>query len=52
MHNSANTDATAEARGSPLSPKGYTAEGDVKLRGIDALPALIDDAPSRPTCRC
>jgi len=41
----AGVDATAEARGSPLSPKGYTAEGDVKLRGVDALPALIDDAP-------
>jgi len=37
--------ATAEAKGSPLAPKGYTAEGDVVVRGFDALPALVGDAP-------
>jgi hypothetical protein len=37
--------ATAEAKGSPLTPKGYTAEGDVVVRGFDALPALLGDAP-------
>jgi hypothetical protein len=38
-------EATAEARGSPLSPKGYTAEGDVTVRGFDALGSLLGDAP-------
>jgi putative peptidoglycan binding protein len=37
--------ATAEAKGSPLSPKGYTAEADVVVRGFDALPALLGDSP-------
>jgi hypothetical protein len=37
--------ATAETKGSPLAPKGYTAEGDVVVRGFDALPALVGDAP-------
>ena len=37
--------ATAEAKGSPLAPKGYTAEADVVVRGFDALPALVGDAP-------
>jgi hypothetical protein len=37
--------ATAEAKGSPLAPKGYTAEGDVVVRGFDALPALVEDSP-------
>lgn len=37
--------ATAEAKGSPLSPKGYTAEADIVVRNFDALPALLDDAP-------
>lgn len=37
--------ATAEARGSPLSPKGYTAEADIVVRGFDALPTLLGDAP-------
>src|SRR5260370_34286218 len=41
-------EATAEARGSPLSPKGYTAEGDVIVRGFDALPSLVGDAPVAP----
>jgi hypothetical protein len=38
-------EATAEAKGSPLSPKGYTAEGDVTVRGFDALANLVGDAP-------
>lgn len=38
-------DATAEATGSPLSPKGYAAQGNVAVRGFDALPALVDGAP-------
>ncbi len=38
-------EATAEARGSPLAPKGYTAEGDVTVRGFDALPSVVGDAP-------
>lgn len=37
--------ATGEARGSPLSPKGYTAEADVVVHGFDALPGLLGDAP-------
>lgn len=38
-------DATAELRGSPLAPKGYAAEGEVAVRGFDALPDLIGAAP-------
>jgi hypothetical protein len=38
-------EATAEAKGSPLSPKGYTAEGDVTVRGFDAVPNLVGDLP-------
>jgi len=34
-------EAKAEAKGSPLSPKGYTAEGDVLVRGLDAAPRLV-----------
>ncbi len=41
-------DATAEARGSPLSPKGYSAQGDVAVRGFEALPRLIGDATFTP----
>jgi len=37
--------ATGEAKGSPLSPKGYTAEADIVVRGFDALPGLLGDAP-------
>ena len=37
--------ATGEAKGSPLSPKGYTAEADVVVRGFDALPGLLGDSP-------
>ena len=33
-------DLTAEAKGSPLAPKGYTASGDVAVRGFDAIPKL------------
>jgi len=32
-------EATGEAKGSPLSPKGYAAQADIALRGIDALEA-------------
>ena len=37
--------ATGEAKGSPLAPKGYTAEADIVVRGFDALPALVADLP-------
>lgn len=37
--------ATAELTGSPLAPKGYTAQGDVAVRGLDALPKLVGPAP-------
>ena len=37
--------ATGEAKGSPLAPKGYTAEADVVVRGFDALSGLVGDAP-------
>jgi hypothetical protein len=37
--------ATAEAKGSPLAPKGYTAQADVVVRGFDALPVLVGDVP-------
>lgn len=40
----AGLDVKAEARGSPLSPKGYKAEADVRMRGVDALPGLFHDA--------
>ena len=33
-------DLTAEATGSPLAPKGYTAAGDLVVRGFDAIPKL------------
>ncbi|HEX6441240.1 MAG TPA: peptidoglycan-binding domain-containing protein [Stellaceae bacterium] len=36
-------DANAEAKGSPLAPKGYTAAGDVTVRGFDKLPELVGD---------
>jgi putative peptidoglycan binding protein len=36
-------DATAETKGSPLAPKGYTAAGDVTVRGFDKLPELVGD---------
>jgi hypothetical protein len=38
-------DAKAEARGSPLSPKGYKADADVTVRGFDALTGLMPKAP-------
>ena len=41
-------DATGEASGSPLSPKGYKAEVDVVVRGFDALPGLAGDTPLAP----
>src|SRR5579862_179498 len=34
-----------EAKGSPLSPLGYSAEGDVAVRGFDALAGLVGNAP-------
>ena len=33
-------DLTAEAKGSPLAPKGYTAAGELAVRGFDAIPKL------------
>jgi len=36
---------TAEARGSPLAPKGYAAGGDLVVRGFDAIPRLGLDVP-------
>jgi hypothetical protein len=38
-------DLTAEAKGSPLAPKGYTATGDVAVRGFDAIPKLSGGIP-------
>src|SRR5439155_26772047 len=38
--------ATGDAKGSPLSPKGYSAEADIIVRGFDALPALLVSSPS------
>jgi putative peptidoglycan binding protein len=36
-------EANAEAKGSPLAPKGYTAAADVTVRGFDKLPELVGD---------
>jgi hypothetical protein len=38
-------DLTAEAHGSPLAPKGYTASGDLAVRGFDAIPKLSAGIP-------
>jgi hypothetical protein len=38
-------DLKAEAKGSPLAPRGYTASGDVAVRGFDAIPKLSGDIP-------
>ena len=38
-------DLTAEAYGSPLAPKGYTASGDLAVRGFDAIPKLSGGIP-------
>ena len=38
-------DLTAEAHGSPLAPKGYTASGDLVFRGFDAIPKLSGGIP-------
>ena len=38
-------DLTAEAKGSPLTPKGYTAAGDLTVRGFDAIPKLSPGIP-------
>jgi hypothetical protein len=36
---------TAEAKGTPLSPTGYTADSDLVVRGWDALPKLATGTP-------
>jgi len=36
---------TAEAKGSPLTSKGYMAEGDLAVRGFDAIPGLGVEIP-------
>ncbi len=38
-------DLTAEAKGSPLAPKGYVASGDLTVRGFDAISNLSDGMP-------
>ena len=38
-------DLTAEAKGSPLAPKGYKASGDVAVRGFDSIPKLSGGIP-------
>jgi hypothetical protein len=38
-------DLTAEAKGSPLAPKGYAASGDVAVRGFDSIPKLSGGLP-------
>lgn len=38
-------DLTAEAKGSPLAPKGYSAAGELVVRGFDALPTLAGGMP-------
>jgi len=35
----------AEAKGSPLAPKGYTAAGDLVIRDFDAIPTLSAGIP-------
>lgn len=36
---------TGEAKGSPLAPNGYTAAGDLVVRGFDAIPRLAIRLP-------
>jgi hypothetical protein len=38
-------DLMAEAKGSPLAPKGYTASGDLAVRGFDAIRKLSGGIP-------
>jgi hypothetical protein len=38
-------DLTATAHGSPFAPKGYTASGDLAVRGFDAIPKLSGGIP-------
>jgi hypothetical protein len=38
-------DLTAEAKGSPLAQKGYTAVGDLAVRGFDEIPKLSPGIP-------
>jgi Putative peptidoglycan binding domain len=44
----AGIEATAEAKGSPLSAKGLTAQGDVAVRGFDTVLDLAAGAPFAP----
>ena len=41
----AGVDLTGEIKGSPLSPKGYSAVGDVVLRGVEAISRLAAGVP-------
>jgi Putative peptidoglycan binding domain len=41
----AGAELTAEAKGSPLSPAAYTADGDLVVRGWNVLPKLAVDTP-------
>ena len=41
----AGAELTAEAKGSPLSPAGYTADGDLVVRGWNVLPRLAAGTP-------
>jgi hypothetical protein len=41
-------EATGEANGSPLSPKGYAAHADIAVRDFDALPGLLGQTPLTP----
>jgi hypothetical protein len=38
-------DLTGEANGSPLAPKGYTAAGDLTIRGFDEIPQFGANLP-------
>jgi hypothetical protein len=40
-------DATGEAKRAPPAPIGYTASGDVVVRGFDALPEIVTDKNGR-----
>ncbi|MBV8505372.1 MAG: peptidoglycan-binding protein [Alphaproteobacteria bacterium] len=41
----AGVDLTAEAKGSPLASKGYTASGNVAVRGFDSIAKLSSGIP-------
>jgi hypothetical protein len=38
-------EASAEAKGSPLAPRGYSAAADITVRGFDAVAQLLPEAP-------